>query len=89
MIRKEKTNNKTGESTKLLLYYIVVDRMWPVAYLFDQFISNIQEIIDIEWLFELICMFFLSLYPHYKWSGKEEITVKQEKVVNYYYITVP
>ncbi len=34
--------------------------------LFDQFISNIQEIIDIEWLFELICMFFLSFYPHYK-----------------------
>ncbi len=26
--------------------------------LFDQFISNIQEIIDIEWLFELLCMFF-------------------------------
>ncbi len=51
--------------------------------LFDQFMSNIQEIIDIEWLFELICML------HYKLSGKEEITVKQEKVVNYYYITVP
>ncbi len=58
--------------------------------LFYQFISNIQEIIDIEWLFELICMFFfLAFYPHYKWSEKEEITVKQEKVVNYYYITVP
>ncbi len=27
MIRKEETNNKTGESTKLLLYYIVVKRM--------------------------------------------------------------
>ncbi len=26
--------------------------------LFDQFISNIKEIKDIEWLFELICMFF-------------------------------
>ncbi len=26
--------------------------------LFDQFISNIQKIIDIEWLFELICMLF-------------------------------
>ncbi len=26
--------------------------------LFDQFISNIQEIIDIEWLLELICVFF-------------------------------
>ncbi len=35
--------------------------------LFDPFISNIQEIIDIERLFELICMFlsifmYLSLY---------------------------
>ncbi len=29
--------------------------------LFDQFISNIQEIIDIEWLFELISM-FLSIF---------------------------
>ncbi len=29
--------------------------------LFDQFISNIQEIIDIEWLFELICMFVCFL----------------------------
>ncbi len=33
--------------------------------LFDQFISNIQEIIDIEWMFELICM-FLSFYPRSK-----------------------
>ncbi len=30
--------------------------------LFDQFISNIQEIIDIEWLYELISMFYLSLF---------------------------
>ncbi len=29
--------------------------------LFDPFISNIQEIIDIEWLFELISM-FLSIF---------------------------
>ncbi len=65
--------------------------------LFDQFISNIQEIIDIEWLFELICMFVCFFlgggggggYHHYKLSGKEEIIVKPEKVVNYYYITVP
>ncbi len=27
MIRKEETNNKTAESTKLLLYYIVVKRL--------------------------------------------------------------
>ncbi len=33
--------------------------------LFDQFISNIQEIIDIQWMFELICMFFV-FYPHSK-----------------------
>ncbi len=35
--------------------------------LFDKFISNIQEIIAIEWLFELISMFlsifiYISLY---------------------------
>ncbi len=35
MTRKEETNNKTGESTKLLLhYYTVVKRMWTVAYFF-------------------------------------------------------
>ncbi len=57
--------------------------------LFDQFISNIQEIIDIEWMFELICMFvlFLSFYPHSKWSGKEEINSKtgeSSKLLLYY-----
>ncbi len=30
--------------------------------LFDQFISNIQKIIDIEWLYELISMFYISLF---------------------------
>ncbi len=57
--------------------------------LFDQFISNIQEIIDIEWMFELICMFFclFILFPNDQ--EKRKSTVKQEKVVNYYYITVP
>ncbi len=67
--------------------------------LFDQFINNIQEIIDIEWLFELISMFLsifiylsfylISLLSSLQRIRKEEITVKQEKVVNYYYITVP
>ncbi len=57
--------------------------------LFDQFISNIQEIIDIEWMFELICMFvcFLSFYPHSKLSGKEEINSKtgeSSKLLLYY-----
>ncbi len=55
--------------------------------IFDKFISSIQEIIDI--FLHDFCMFFFTFYPHYKLSGKEEITVKQEKVVNYYYITVP
>ncbi len=32
IIRKEETNNKTGENTKLLLYYIVVKLMITVAY---------------------------------------------------------
>ncbi len=42
--------------------------------LFDQFISNIQEIIDIEWILNLFACFlfglfvccFLSFYPHSK-----------------------
>ncbi len=60
--------------------------------LFDQFISNIQEIIDIEWMFELICMFvcFFCLFiliPNDQ--EKRKSTVKREKVINYYYITVP
>ncbi len=49
---------------------------------------NIQEIVDIELMFELICMFvfvFLSFYPHYKLSEKKKPTIKQEKVQNYYY----
>ncbi len=57
--------------------------------LFDQFISNIQEIIDIEWMFELICMFvcFLSFYPHSNDQGKEEINSKMgesSKLLLYY-----
>ncbi len=58
--------------------------------LFDQFISNIQEIIDIEWLFELICMCFFGLFILItNDQEKRKITVKQDKVVHYYYITVP
>ncbi len=59
---------------------------------FDQFISNIQEI-DIEWMFELTCMFvglffvlFFCLFiliPND--HEKRKSTVKQEKVLNYYY----
>ncbi len=36
---------------------------------------NIQEIVDIELMFELICMFVCFLfffYPHYKWSEKRK-----------------
>ncbi len=49
---------------------------------------NIQEIVDIKLMFELIYMFvcFLSFYPHSKWSEKRKSTIKQEKVLNYYYI---
>ncbi len=51
---------------------------------------NIQEIVDIELMFELISMFFylFFFYPHYKWSEKRKPTIKQEKVQNYYYITI-
>ncbi len=91
MIRKEETNNKTGESTQLLLNTILYSSKTHVynSLLFDQFISNIQEIIDIEWLFELISMCFCVFLSSLQMIRKEEITVKQEKVVNYYYITVP
>ncbi len=92
IIRKEETNNK---QEKVLNYYyitILYNSKTHVnsSLLFDQFISNIQEIIDIEWMFELICMFFFCLFiliPNDK--EKRKSTVKQEKVVNYYYITVP
>ncbi len=51
---------------------------------------NIQEIVDIELMFELISMFFLFIlfYPHYKLSEKRKPTIKQGKVQNYYYITI-
>ncbi len=45
---------------------------------------NIQEIVDIELMFELI----LSFYLHSKLSEKRKPTIKQEKVLNYYYITI-
>ncbi len=53
---------------------------------------NIQEIVDIKLMFELICMFvcFFSLFiliPNDQ--EKRKSTVKREKVVIYYYITVP
>ncbi len=45
---------------------------------------NIQEIVDID-----VC--FLSFYPHYKLSGKEETnnkTGESTKLLLYYYIVV-
>ncbi len=53
---------------------------------------NIQEIVDIELMFEHICMFVFCfclfiLIPNDQ--EKRKSIVKQEKVVNYYYITVP
>ncbi len=48
---------------------------------------NIQKVVDIELKFELIGMFFF-FYPHYKLSENRKPTIKQEKVHNYYYITI-
>ncbi len=55
--------------------------------LFDQFISNIQEIIDIEWLFELICMFFfvfLSSLQIIRKRGNNSKTGESCKLLLYY-----
>ncbi len=62
MIRKEETNNKTGESTKIITTLLCHSKIHVnSSLLFYQFISNIQEIIDIEWFFERISM-FLSIF---------------------------
>ncbi len=55
--------------------------------LFDQFISNIQEIIDIEWLFELICMFFcvfLSSLQMIRKRGNNSKKGESSKLLLYY-----
>ncbi len=55
--------------------------------LFDQFISHIQEIIYIEWLFELICMFFLvflSSLQIIKKRGNNTKTGESSKLWLYY-----
>ncbi len=44
--------------------------------------DNIQEIVDIELMFEVICMFFvcfLSFYPHSKLSEKRKPTINRRK----------
>ncbi len=58
--------------------------------LFDQFISNIQEIIDIEWLFELICMFFvlLSSLQMIRKRGNNSKTGESSKLLLYYCVIV-
>ncbi len=51
---------------------------------------NIQEIVDIELMFELICMFFCFLSIILITNDQETRKYsKTEKEVNYYYITVP
>ncbi len=87
----EKRKPTIKQETVLNYYYITIlyssKTHVKSSLLFDRFISNIQEIIDIEWMFELICMFFLSFYPHSKWSGKEEINSKtgeSSKLLLYY-----
>ncbi len=54
-IKQEKVHN---------YYYITIlyssKTHMTSSLLFDQFTSNIQEIIDIEWLFELICNVFFA-----------------------------
>ncbi len=80
MIRKEEINNKTGE--KVLNYYYITILYSSKTHvnsslLFDQFISDIQEIIDIEWMFELICMFvlffvFLSSFQMIRKRGNQQ-----------------
>ncbi len=52
---------------------------------------NIQEIVDIKLMFELIACFifyFFNLLSSLQMIRNEEYS-KTEKVVNYYYITVP
>ncbi len=42
--------------------------------------DNIQEIVDIELMFEVICMFFLlSFYSHSKLSEKRKPTINRRK----------
>ncbi len=50
--------------------------------------DNIQEIVDIELMFEVICMFFFFFLSSFQIIRKEETNNKQEKVLNYYYITI-
>ncbi len=48
--------------------------------------DNIQEIVDIELMFEVICMFFFFFFlSSFQIIRKEETNNKQEKVLNYYY----
>ncbi len=54
-------------------------------------LHNIQEIVDIDLMFKLICMFFFYLfffYPHYKWSKKRKPTIKHDKLQHYFYINI-
>jgi len=52
MIRIEKTNNKIGEST--ISQYFRSETHVNSSLIFDQFLSNIQEIVDNELMLEFI-----------------------------------
>ncbi len=52
--------------------------------LFDQFISNIQEIIDIEWLFELICIFLFA----YRKRANNSKTGENSKLLLYKNVSI-
>ncbi len=57
--------------------------------LFYHFISNIQEIIDIEMMFELICMLLFVFLSSLQMITKRGNNSTTGESINYYYITVP
>ncbi len=82
MTRKEETNN----NYIIIILYSGKTHVTS-SLLFDQFISNIQEIIDIEWLFELICMFsfvFLSSLQIIRKRGNNSKTRENSELLLYY-----
>ncbi len=77
----EKRKSTIKQEKVLNYYYITILYSSKThvnsSLLFDQFISNIQEIIDIEWMFELICMFvlffvFLSSFQMIRKRGNQQ-----------------
>ncbi len=69
-------------TTKLYVIYNLNSSL-----LFDQFISNIQEIVDIELIFELIYMFFFVFLSSFQMIRKQETNNKigeSTKLLLYY-----